>query len=68
MTWILWVLSNHPEVQQKCREEILSFFADDSDLTWEQLEALHYCNNVIKECLRSVIAVIHPSAILLIDF
>ncbi|ELU08763.1 hypothetical protein CAPTEDRAFT_39114, partial [Capitella teleta] len=52
MTWILWVLSNHPDVQQKCREEILEYFSDDSEITWDRLDALHYCTNVIKETLR----------------
>lgn len=53
MAWCLLVLADNPEIQTKAREEILSVFPkSDTEVTWERLEELHYCNCIVKETLR----------------
>ena len=55
MTWVLLVLADHPEIQERAREEILQILppGGDTELTWEALEKLEFCTYVIKETLRS---------------
>lgn len=52
MTWTLWLLANHPEVQKKLREEVADLLARRIDPDMEQLNSLPYLEAVIKESLR----------------
>lgn len=54
ITFCLYNIAKHAEVQQKCFEEIQSVFGDDKKVltTLKHLNDLHYLDLVIKESLR----------------
>ena len=55
LTYVLFLLGHHPEVQEKVQEEIDSFFNSfekESDITIDSLKELKYLEAVIKETLR----------------
>lgn len=56
MTWALYLLCKHPEIQSKLREEVLaklpSTHASDSGITPAELDGCHYLNAVCNEVLR----------------
>lgn len=53
ITWTLYLLARHLEIQQRVHEEVDSFFARHPDtLTVEDLKELRYLECVIKEALR----------------
>lgn len=52
MSWCLLNLASNPEIQEKARQEVLAELPDDEPLTFESLEKLSFCGNVIKETLR----------------
>ena len=58
MTWLLYELSQHPEVQQKLREELLQVKTEQPSM--EELNALPYLELVIRENSR-VNAVVNAS-------
>ncbi|KAI0633788.1 cytochrome P450 [Trametes polyzona] len=49
-TWALYALTKKPEIQRKLREQLLSVETDTP--TMEELSALHYLDNVVRETLR----------------
>ncbi len=51
LTFILHLLGNHPEIQQKVFKEQLVIAAETEDLT-EQLQKMTYTNAVINEAMR----------------
>jgi cytochrome P450 len=51
LSWLFYLLSQHPEVEAKLAEEV-KVFKDRSDFSIEELEKLPYLENVIKETLR----------------
>ncbi|MBM7661785.1 cytochrome P450 [Bacillus mesophilus] len=51
MSWALYLLATHPEVQQKAQEEI-DRVVGDSSLQLEHAEKLTYVKNIINESLR----------------
>ncbi len=50
MTWLLYAITEHPEVQQKLREELLSVTTETPSL--DELNALPYLDMVVRETLR----------------
>jgi cytochrome P450 family 4 len=52
ITFILYSLAKHPEIQEKVYEEIVEVLGGDDDLTAKKLNKLHYLELVIKETLR----------------
>ncbi|KAK2552815.1 Cytochrome P450 4V2 [Acropora cervicornis] len=53
ITWALYLLARHPEIQQRTHEEVDNFFAQRPDiLTVEDLKQLRYLECVIK-CVNS---------------
>ncbi|XP_074607167.1 cytochrome P450 4V2-like isoform X3 [Acropora palmata] len=53
ITWALYLLARHPEIQQRTHEEVDNFFAQRPDiLTVEDLKQLRYLECVIKEAQR----------------
>ncbi|KXJ16750.1 Cytochrome P450 4c3 [Exaiptasia diaphana] len=53
MSWAIFMLGHHPEVQQKAQEEVDAFFESRPEtLTVESLKDLKYLECVIKEALR----------------
>ncbi len=55
LSWCLFALTNHPELQERAREEILSVLSghhDDEDVTLEQVERMEFVAAVCKETLR----------------
>jgi len=51
LSWLFYLLSQHPEVEAKLAEEV-KVFKGRTDFTIEELEKLPYLENVIKETLR----------------
>ncbi|KEP48914.1 cytochrome P450 family protein [Rhizoctonia solani 123E] len=54
-TWALYVLTKHPEVQRKLRQELLESRLGDEP-SMNDLDKLPYLDNFVKECLR-----VHPA-------
>ncbi|KAI1290215.1 Cytochrome P450 4V2 [Halotydeus destructor] len=56
MTWAVWLIGLHPEVQAKLREEIDAIFGDDFDkeLDQDDIRKLHYLDCTIKEAQRMI--------------
>lgn len=54
ITFCLYNIAKHPEVQEKCFKEIRTVFGNDktAPTTLSQLNDLHYLEMVIKETLR----------------
>lgn len=54
ITFTLFLLGNHPEVQAKVQEEIDALFADDKDrdVTIEDIKQMKYLECVVKESMR----------------
>jgi len=57
LTWTLWELAKHPEIQDKIRHEIAAIRAriaarDGGDFEVTDLDAMHYTLAVMKESLR----------------
>ncbi len=50
LTYALWALGNHPEMQEKARAEVAS--AGDRELTPDDVHALSYTVQVLHEALR----------------
>ena len=54
MNWLLHVLSTHPEIQTRVRQEVTEKLpALGQTITVEHLNQLTYTTSVIKETLRS---------------
>jgi len=49
---MIYLISINPEVEAKIIEELDSIIEDDRLPTWDDINKLRYCNNVIKEVLR----------------
>ncbi|KAF7725053.1 hypothetical protein EC973_000460 [Apophysomyces ossiformis] len=55
LTWCLWLLAKHQDVQTVLREEIKTLLKNDGDIpSYEELNQLHLLNNVCKETLRLI--------------
>ncbi|KAJ1300945.1 hypothetical protein OPQ81_003371 [Rhizoctonia solani] len=54
-TWALYVLTKHPEVQRKLRQELLESGLGDEP-SMNDLDKLPYLDKFVKECLR-----VHPA-------
>ncbi|XP_053549486.1 cytochrome P450 4A4 [Bombina bombina] len=52
ISWILYCMAQHPEHQQKCREEIRSVLGDRRTMEWEDINKIPYTTMCIKESLR----------------
>ncbi|ORY94215.1 cytochrome P450 [Syncephalastrum racemosum] len=55
LSYIIYEMARHPDVQEKARQEALSILGDGSDdvtPTFEQTKQMTYLNAVIKETLR----------------
>ncbi|KXS12712.1 cytochrome P450 [Gonapodya prolifera JEL478] len=52
LTWVFYMLSYHPEVEAKCREEIIRVFGDDGQPTYEKIKELKYLTATFNETLR----------------
>jgi cytochrome P450 len=52
LTFVVWMLSEHPNVLQKLREEILTVVGSSRSPTSEDLRAMKYLKAVINETLR----------------
>ncbi|PWN31095.1 cytochrome P450 [Jaminaea rosea] len=56
LTWTLWALATHPEIQTRLRDEIKDFWCDvDDDLLFDEIHELEYLDRVTSETLR-----LHP--------
>ena len=53
LTWACYLLTLHPEIQERLREEIRAQIPSaDSPITWSDLESLPLLNGVCQEVLR----------------
>lgn len=52
MTWMFYLIAQHPEVEQKLRQEIAAVVGDRA-VTFHDLPNLHYANMVILESMRN---------------
>ncbi|KAJ2922376.1 hypothetical protein H1R20_g14713, partial [Candolleomyces eurysporus] len=52
MARIVFLLSQHPDVQEKVRTELCDAFQDEEELDYEVLSSLPYLDAVVKETLR----------------
>lgn len=50
MAWSLYVLAQHPDIQERLRNEVQNL----QDPTFEQIESCRYLNNVCREMLRYI--------------
>lgn len=58
ISWALFCLGNHPDIQEKVHEELHDIFGDSNDsATTKEISNLKYLDRVIKEALR-----LYPSA------
>ena len=48
----LLLLSEHPEVQQKLRDELLGTFDDEENFDYDKLVNIRYLDAVCRETLR----------------
>ena len=49
---VLYLLSLHPHVQDKLREELKRAYEDNEELTYDQLVSLPYLEAICRETLR----------------
>mmetsp|Transcript_10524 Transcript_10524/g.33481 ORF Transcript_10524/g.33481 Transcript_10524/m.33481 type:complete len:547 (-) Transcript_10524:188-1828(-) len=53
MAWTIYLLAQHPDWKEQCREEARSVLpTDPADLTWEHVQQLRVINMVLQEALR----------------
>ncbi|XP_067893341.1 cytochrome P450 4B1-like [Heterodontus francisci] len=52
ISWLLYCLAQHPEHQQKCREEIQELLEGHNEFEWEFLSKMPYTTMCLKESLR----------------
>ncbi|CAG8556378.1 3068_t:CDS:2, partial [Cetraspora pellucida] len=55
LSWALYLLSKHPEIQDRLREELVQTFPDPNiQPTFDEIEHLKYLDSVVKETLRII--------------
>ena len=52
LQWTLFFLAKHPDLQEKCRQEVRSCLDDNQEFTYESLSKLLYLTQFIKESTR----------------
>ncbi|XP_061488888.1 cytochrome P450 4A2-like isoform X2 [Rhineura floridana] len=52
ISWLLHSMAQHPEHQQRCREEIKDILGDREDIEWDDFGKMTYTTMCIKESLR----------------
>ena len=50
-TMILYLLAQHPDVEEKVYREVVEV-CGDGPISWDMLGKLDYCKKVVKEVLR----------------
>ncbi|KAK9508542.1 hypothetical protein O3M35_006079 [Rhynocoris fuscipes] len=55
MSWVLYELATHPEIQEKLRDNIKSIGSDISDFDYDKIQSCTYLDMVVNESLR-----LHP--------
>ena len=58
MTFTLWLMASHPDIQHKCQEELDDIFnGSDRPATSEDLSKMKYLEACLKESLRQASAI-----------
>lgn len=52
MSWCLYNLAMHPELQEKCRDEVDEVLRDNDTVEWDHLNKFEYLSMFMKESLR----------------
>ncbi|KAI8382929.1 cytochrome P450 [Blakeslea trispora] len=55
LSWCLWLLARHQDIQDELREEVRTLFEDDNHVpSYDQINSLPLLNNVVRETLRLI--------------
>ena len=52
ISWTLYLLGLHVDIQKQCREEIRSVLGDRKTIEWRELDALEFTTMCLKESMR----------------
>eukprot|EP00164_Ancoracysta_twista_P002063 GFYU01002717.1.p1 GENE.GFYU01002717.1~~GFYU01002717.1.p1 ORF type:complete len:506 (-),score=169.54 GFYU01002717.1:156-1673(-) len=52
MSWLVYYLAKHQDVQDKLRDELNEVMGDRQDITYDDLKEMRYLNMCVKETLR----------------
>ncbi len=52
LTWILYLLAKHPEIQSRARKEVKEVLGNSDDVALEDLDKLKFLDDCIKESMR----------------
>ena len=52
VSWTLYMMGLHPDIQSQCREEIRSVLGERQRVEWEDLDSLKFTSLCIKESMR----------------
>ncbi|XP_072037371.1 ultra-long-chain fatty acid omega-hydroxylase-like [Amphiura filiformis] len=52
LSWVVYNLANHPELQERCRKEVDEVMHDRDELEWNDLSKFEYLTQFIKESMR----------------
>ena len=52
VSWVLYMMGLHPNIQSQCREEIRSVLGDRQRVEWDDLDSLKFTSLCIKESMR----------------
>ncbi|CAH1788897.1 unnamed protein product [Owenia fusiformis] len=55
ISWFLYNLARHPEIQERCRQEVIDLIGDREHFTWDDMSKLPYLTMCLKESMR-----LHP--------
>ena len=52
VSWTLYMIGLHPDIQCQCREEIMSVQGDIQRVEWKDLDSLKFTSLCIRESMR----------------
>lgn len=52
LTYSTYSMATHPEIQERLHQEVSEAFADGAEITYDELQKLHYVDAVFSETLR----------------
>ncbi|KAG1166786.1 hypothetical protein G6F70_009623 [Rhizopus microsporus] len=54
LSWCLWLLAQHQDVQDRLREEVRVLFQDENSFDYETINSISYLDYVCRETLRFI--------------
>lgn len=52
ISWAVYNLAMHPDLQEKCRDEVQNLLRDKEDVEWDVINKLEYLTMFVKESMR----------------